>query len=650
MSDFREEVAGRLERAADRMYNSGFLDEERRYRDAAADIRAGLSLEGTQALERQLLTGREPGFRNRLTALAAQGEYDGPGGDDSSAAGSAVGDALDEPDLTEMESGASQLLSTAASTGLSDPYGSAQGGWVSSAQSVDPYTAVGAGDDGSSAFTGGQSVDPYTDAVPEDDNPNSFTDSQNVDPLTGSQNSESYTGGDASTQSPPPTASGWAAFGYSGPPQSMLSSPDLLAQNDATPTNTASDATSGAGSITLNGQQWGWSDFVSLGGVTYNRFDSPDGLTIALQPSGGGPIVLVSASDGSVLGAYSPSGDFVPAPVAIERPAPGTPPPADFVPEPGQPTPATTPVTPPSTPTPDPQPSPDPTQTQPSGQPDPSTASPPPSTAPETPTVPFNPQADSPFASWLLYGSDTPVLDFLTNDSNLQVAQNVAAGVAIGAATIATGGLLLEAAPGALAAFGGAQSISAAAAPLAAGAAGVVATNPNLPEEIEEELQGTLPALGPQLDNALQAVEEEAPSLAEQANTRFQDQVQAARQFFAEDLSRVLDYGGSSRLSGGLPVPVSPSQLGYASGNLPFARVLTGNAMEARVFEQILTDPQDYQLFDQLSGAGRIDFVGTGEFEGFTFELTTEGGVAAHSLREYLQQPGAFIFTYPPLL
>jgi hypothetical protein len=113
--------------------------------------------------------------------------------------------------------------------------------------------------------------------------------------------------------------------------------------------------------------------------------------------------------------------------------------------------------------------------------------------------------------------------------------------------------------------------------------------------------------------------------------------VQAARQFFADDLSRVLDYCGSSRLSGGLPVPVSPSQLGYASGNLPFARVLTGNAMEARVFEQILTDPQDYQLSDQLSGASRIDFVGPGDFEGFTFELTTEGGVAAHALREYLQ-------------
>ena len=66
----------------------------------------------------------------------------------------------------------------------------------------------------------------------------------------------------------------------------------------------------------------------------------------------------------------------------------------------------------------------------------------------------------------------------------------------------------------------------------------------------------------------------EAPSLAELANTRFQNQVRAAHAYFEEDLSRVLDYGGSSRLSSGLPVPVSPGQLGAAAGNPTFARVL----------------------------------------------------------------------------
>ena len=60
MSDFREAAADRFERAADRMYNSGFLDEERSFRDAAAQIRAGLSLEETQALEQRMLTGQKP--------------------------------------------------------------------------------------------------------------------------------------------------------------------------------------------------------------------------------------------------------------------------------------------------------------------------------------------------------------------------------------------------------------------------------------------------------------------------------------------------------------------------------------------------------------------------------------------------------------
>jgi RHS repeat-associated protein len=62
---------------------------------------------------------------------------------------------------------------------------------------------------------------------------------------------------------------------------------------------------------------------------------------------------------------------------------------------------------------------------------------------------PYDPMADRPFARWLLYGKDTPVRDFLTNDKNLKVAQDAAALVAITAAAIATGGLAAEAAAGA---------------------------------------------------------------------------------------------------------------------------------------------------------------------------------------------------------
>src|ERR1017187_8069766 len=94
MSDFREAAADRFERAADRMSNSGFLDEESRFRDAAAQIRAGLSLEETQALEQELLTGHKPRLVNRLTALAAQGEYDGAGSDAGGSTASAVDEAF----------------------------------------------------------------------------------------------------------------------------------------------------------------------------------------------------------------------------------------------------------------------------------------------------------------------------------------------------------------------------------------------------------------------------------------------------------------------------------------------------------------------------------------------------------------------------
>ena len=71
--------------------------------------------------------------------------------------------------------------------------------------------------------------------------------------------------------------------------------------------------------------------------------------------------------------------------------------------------------------------------------------------------------ADSPFAKRLLYGNGTSFLDFFTNDSHLRIAQNSALILAAGAAAVATGGLLVQAAPNILAAAGTAtQSISTA--------------------------------------------------------------------------------------------------------------------------------------------------------------------------------------------
>jgi len=128
--------------------------------------------------------------------------------------------------------------------------------------------------------------------------------------------------------------------------------------------------------------------------------------------------------------------------------------------------------------------------------------------------------AGSPFAKWLLYGNNTPFRDFLTNDTHLRTVQNVALGVSVTAATIATGGMLLEAAPGVLTTLGaGAQSGSllTAAAPLASAGAGIIASNPNLPEEVEE-LEGALPTLASEFGTFAPEVEENLPAVASSAN------------------------------------------------------------------------------------------------------------------------------------
>src|ERR1035437_2279993 len=81
--------------------------------------------------------------------------------DASDASTSTLEDTLalgDEPVLTEIESGAGQLPSTAFPDGLSDPFSSAQGGWVADPPAVDPFTNTASGSD---AYVGDK-VDFYT--------------------------------------------------------------------------------------------------------------------------------------------------------------------------------------------------------------------------------------------------------------------------------------------------------------------------------------------------------------------------------------------------------------------------------------------------------------------------------------------------------
>jgi RHS repeat-associated protein len=121
----------------------------------------------------------------------------------------------------------------------------------------------------------------------------------------------------------------------------------------------------------------------------------------------------------------------------------------------------------------------------------------------------FDPMADSPIAKFLLYGSNTPILDFLTNDRNLQIAQNAATVVAFAAGVIGTGSLGLEAVTSILEMA--ASSISSiTGTTIATAAAGIVSTHPELPDEATEEVEGGAAALGPQLNSALQSIENPA--------------------------------------------------------------------------------------------------------------------------------------------
>jgi hypothetical protein len=505
-----------------------------------------------------------------------------------------LADALDEPVLTDIGSGAELLLSTALPDGLSDPFNPSQDGWI--------VGSPGAGTDESQNPTNpfvGQDVDPYTNLIADGINPNAYIGDQNVDPFSGI------------------ATSGVAGPGL-GDTSQMLASNAPMSPGDpadpppsAGPPNPASALTSEKGQMFVSNDLLGPENRIgeaTINGVQYAQYQ----VNIA------GVIYNVYANDmmwqdksWAVPVAAAPTQATQPPPLPSANPSP----------------------TPPPTASPPP--------------------APPPTTAPPAPgpqtgsgTVPFDPLADSPVARWLLAGSgDTPIRDFFTNDSHLKIAQYGALGVAGIAATIATGGAILEAAPGL---FGGGAGIAssttaATVAPLATGAAGVVAADPQLPDEVEEAVANTLPTFADE-------IEETVPSIAEQAATKFQDIVRQAERFLRANPDLIMDLGGSSK-----GAPISPNQLGaaigqYAQGNPAFARALSGNALEAIVNAIIEDLPPGAGSFMQVSGPNRIDFIGTGAFEGYTFELTTEAGVAGHAARIYLQEAGAMIFTYQSII
>jgi hypothetical protein len=100
--------------------------------------------------------------------------------------------AFEDPLLTEIETGADSLSSSSFPGGLSDPFGSDQGGWSTAAVAVDPLTSLVAAASGVLSAFVGANVDVYTAEAPAGNNPNEFTTGQNVDPFSGAQNAQSF--------------------------------------------------------------------------------------------------------------------------------------------------------------------------------------------------------------------------------------------------------------------------------------------------------------------------------------------------------------------------------------------------------------------------------------------------------------------------
>jgi hypothetical protein len=433
--------------------------------------------------------------------------------------------------VTAIDSSAAQLLSSAFPDGLPNPYDPGQGGWSVGGQPGDPYTG-GPETAAGSAFTGGPDADPFTSLPGEADGQNWFTGGAGIDPYGGVPDTGSFTGGSLPDPDLASLDSG---------PASLLSSPGLLAANDVTTpaaTAVASDASPDfTPQVSDTASDTGGSVYIGTivdNGVTYYQFADISGTVYELRASTDttpAPAPAAAPPAGGT-GTYTSIPTPPDAPLNIVPPATPMPPPApspDPVPAAAA-LPASQAAADPAGPPPTPPPSP----------PDAGSAQSPPQDPPATPApaVPFDPMADSPLAKWLLYGSDTPVRDFLTSDSNLRTAQNVALGVSAGALAVAGGAALYGVASGVIATAGstaGAGSLISTAAPLATAGAGIAAANPNLTEELEEGVEGALPAVESELGTLADELESSLPSAGSGPGAGLGASTEASALFQARD-------------------------------------------------------------------------------------------------------------------
>jgi hypothetical protein len=285
---------------------------------------------------------------------------------------SALEGTFDEPILTDIDSGAAQLLSTAFTNGFSDPFSSTQNGWIVGSQEVDPNTNA-AGRSGPLSPYAGSDVDPYTNVPAADANPNAYTGGQNVNPYEDFQSLDDL----------------WSAYGGKSIDTSQYLADKLPINNPGGPV-----WNSDHGFIVIPPSD---SDLPPTATTPLSQAPIDRTITVPEVTIIGNPTNSDQALMQAIQEAAEPSG------VSYSNTAPAA------VPSDVSQTPAPGGVPTTSWPTPTPQLG--------SG------------------SAPYDPMADSPFARGLLYGNIpylTPALDFLTNDTHLRYAQNTALGIGVG--------------------------------------------------------------------------------------------------------------------------------------------------------------------------------------------------------------------------
>jgi hypothetical protein len=317
----------------------------------------------------------------------------------------------------------------------------------------------------------GQAVDPYTN-MPVDSSPSSGnSNAQNPDSLddllkslTADEHSQYW----AQTDTAPSYTNNAA------PPTAT----DATQASAPSPTSTNFNP-----NTYFNGQPYDTTQYTTPGGQQFTEFDT-------YNPATGFELVAIPTdASQNASAAVTPNAATTSSPNATSGPSPAAP--------------STTPNN--------------------GGGPGPSSNNGPPGPNPNN----YDPMQDRWFAKWLLYGNDTPIRDALTNDSNLQTAQNAAAVVGVGAA-LAAGAL--AAAPAVVAAYTEMGMTVASRYPVAAAIAVAVGAGMSNSSSPSWNVSSGVQAMTHELDSLAPEIENALPELADDLVTPIHNVVEDVAQ------------------------------------------------------------------------------------------------------------------------